>query len=200
MLPITSLSSLFSLILVLYSIFIHLKGLGRLAWEIFSKGYSVQGSDFSLPMLLASDFMLNGCHGTKEEDEKSNGFVKQFGISPWICETKNAMTHGQRVRTVIVPDVDPNAASSNDDNNHHGQKSPPEFTMLAGEFLSLYSHFLPNNNHHPKCHSPAKKFHGIACSFFLDTAPSLPHYLLTIYHMLEEGGLLINFGPLMYRK
>ena len=114
--------------------------------------------------------------------------VKQFGISPWTCETKNAMTHNQRVRTVVVLDVDPNFASSNDDNNHHGQKSPHEFTMLAGEFLSLYlySHFLPNNNHHPKPkrQSPAKKFHGIAYSFFLDTAPFLPHTICMMWTII----------------
>jgi len=35
-------------------------GVGRLAFDITALGYSVQGNDFSLFMLLASDFMLNG--------------------------------------------------------------------------------------------------------------------------------------------
>ena len=47
-------------------------GLGRLAWEVHGRGYSVQGSDFSLPMLLASDFLLNGC-GIPGDDEEVGG-------------------------------------------------------------------------------------------------------------------------------
>ena len=175
-------------------------GLGRLAWEIYSRGYSVQGSDFSLHMLLASDFMLNGCgipppEGSVEEEGRQS--FKQFGICPWISETKNVMSFEERLRTVVVPDVDPTSLLVTEEED--GRES--EFTMLAGEFLHLYSHFLPenqskaNDEQHPKAQD---KFHALACSFFLDTAPSLPHYLLTIYHMLEEGGLLINFGPLMY--
>ena len=31
-----------------------------------------------------------------------------------------------------------------------------------------------------------------------DTAPSVPHYLHTLYHMLAPGGRLLVFGPLMY--
>jgi len=176
-------------------------GLGRLAWEIYSRGYSVQGSDFSLHMLLASDFMLNGCgipsppEGSVEEEGRQS--FKQFGICPWIGETKNVMSFEERLRTVVVPDVDPTSLLVTEEED--GREL--EFTMLAGEFLHLYSHFLPenqskaNDEQHPKAQ---QKFHAIACSFFLDTAPSLPHYLLTIYHMLEAGGLLINFGPLMY--
>lgn len=182
-------------------------GLGRLAWEIYSRGYSVQGSDFSLPMLLASDFMLNGC-GSSEEEEVVGGSFKRFQVSPWISETKNTASFQHRIRTVVVPDVDPTALQHNqNDGDEEGDDefSAPEFTMMAGEFLSLYSHFLPDHQHshsddnnlHQHSNS-TKKFHAIACSFFLDTAPSLPHYLLAIYHMLEDGGLLLNFGPLMY--
>ena len=101
---------------------------------------------------------------------------------------------------MIVPDVDPtNVQHFNNDNE---DDSPPEFTMMAGEFLSLYRHFLPDNNQEQKSASKSpnsdRKSHAVVCSFFLDTAPSLPHYILTTYHMLEEGGLLIHFGPLMF--
>ncbi|KAL7431352.1 hypothetical protein ACHAXM_002648 [Skeletonema potamos] len=145
-------------------------GLGRLAFEIWSKGYSTQGSDFSLPMLLASDFILNGCSG------------RQFAISPFLSETKNVKSLQDRLRMVIVPDVPAVKLSSGGD-----------FTMLAGEFLSLYSHFLRCN-----ISIEDEKFNAVVCSFFIDTAPSLPHYLITIWHMLENGGLFVNMGPLMW--
>ena len=159
-------------------------------------------------MLLASDFILNGCaipeNSSISDDKEGNATHRwrQFNISPWIAETKNVTTFENRIRTATVPDVDPSSIQ-----NIAGRfEVAPEFTMLAGEFLSLYSSFLPPNQVHHDClgrnhrhqHTPAQKFHGIACSFFLDTAPSLPEYLLTIYHMLVDGGLLLHFGPLMY--
>lgn len=185
-------------------------GLGRLAWEVYSKGYSSQGSDFSLPMLLASDFILNGCsipvNGGSDAEITSQ--YRQFTISPWIAETKNATSCQERLRTVIVPDVDPSSKQlSRKEDDENESNAAAEFTMLAGEFLSLYSHFLPSHStscdqddhHHHIHHSlSSRKFHAVACSFFIDTAPSLPHYLITIYHMLEEGGLFVNYGPLMY--
>ncbi len=188
-------------------------GLGRLAWEIYSRGYSVQGSDFSLPMLLASDFILNGCGGSSGEAAGRRDSFQQFRISPWLAETKNVLSFQNRTRTIIVPDVDPTAIGhSNTDDG----RELPEFTMLAGEFLHLYCHHLPdcggtcddgcNLHQHPSSHHhhhhrlpvSTKKFNAVVCSFFLDTAPSLPHYLLTIYHMLKDGGLFIHCGPLMY--
>lgn len=165
-------------------------GLGRLAWEIYSKGYSAQGSDFSLPMLLASDFILNGC-GRGPTDTSH----RQFAISPWLAETKNVKSLQDRVRTVVVPDVDPTSVMLNDNDDDHDL---PEFSMLAGEFQSLYSHFLPSGQSRQGEANSNKKFNAVVCSFFIDTAPTLPHYLITIWHMLEVGGLFINMGPLMY--
>lgn len=36
-------------------------GLARLAWELISEGFSVQGNEFSMLMLLTSNFILNQC-------------------------------------------------------------------------------------------------------------------------------------------
>ncbi len=121
-------------------------GLGRLAFEIYSKGYSSQGSDFSLPMLLASDFILNGCT------------YRQFAISPWIHETKNVKSLQDRLRTVNVPDVVAAVKPIKDG------EAAPDFTMLAGEFVSLYSHFLPGS----RCvgnqqADSVEKFNAVVC-------------------------------------
>jgi len=173
-------------------------GLGRLAWEIHSKGYTVEGSDFSLPMLLASDFILNGCAIPDNMQARTSTGYRQFNISPWIAETKNVVSLAYRIKAVTVPDVDPSSIRDGD------CVSQAQFSMMAGEFLSLYSKFLPENQAKHSCRthdrttSNAEKFHAIACSYFLDTAPSLPDYLITIYHMLTEDGLLLHFGPLMY--
>ena len=204
-------------------------GLGRLAWELYSHGFSVEGSDFSLPMLLASDFILNGrcprgCGGGGGDgcDADSQSLLSsssssmsssspKFVISPWMAETKNVTSLADRLRTVIVPDVNPGTAANANDHrrDEDDDVGRPEFTMLAGEFLHLYSDFPPGDDgddggrmgpglRDDASHAPRRKFHVVACSYFLDTAPSLPHYLHAIYHMLEYGGLLVHFGPLMY--
>ena len=55
-------------------------GVGRLALELTALGYRVQGNEFSLFMLLASDFILNSGACTPE---------KPMAISPWLLETRN---------------------------------------------------------------------------------------------------------------
>lgn len=55
-------------------------GVGRLALELTALGYRVQGNEFSLFMLLASDFILNSGVCTPQ---------KPIAISPWLLETRN---------------------------------------------------------------------------------------------------------------
>jgi len=55
-------------------------GVGRLALELTALGYRVQGNEFSLFMLLASDFILNSGMCTTDN---------QMEISPWLLETRN---------------------------------------------------------------------------------------------------------------
>ena len=73
-------------------------GLGRLAWEVHARGYTVQGSDFSLPMLLASDFVLNSCATIPDAPEGRGGtsLFRRFGISPLSAETKNTLSFEHR--------------------------------------------------------------------------------------------------------
>eukprot|EP00956_Cyclotella_meneghiniana_P036140 scaffold122205_cov23-Cyclotella_meneghiniana.AAC.1 len=92
----------------------------------------------------------------------STGY-RQFNISPWIAETKNVISLAYRIKTVTVPDVDPSSIRDED------CVSQAQFSMMAGEFLSLYSKFLPENQAKHSCRthdrttSNAENFHGIAC-------------------------------------
>mmetsp|Transcript_31082 Transcript_31082/g.57427 ORF Transcript_31082/g.57427 Transcript_31082/m.57427 type:complete len:296 (+) Transcript_31082:112-999(+) len=63
-------------------------GVGRLALELSSRGYEVQGNEFSLHMLLASDFLLNG--GCTP--------LRPFVISPWLVETRNVLKASDPIR------------------------------------------------------------------------------------------------------
>jgi carnosine N-methyltransferase len=147
-------------------------GVGRLALELSSLGYTVQGNEFSLYMLLASDFILNGGIVTPATPIK---------ISPWLLESRNLHRTADQVRIVEIPDVDPYSMLSRDG------KQPGDFSMAAGEFVSVYS-------------TPRERgqWDAVVSCFFVDASPSIVEYLQVIYQMLKPGGYLINFGPLLW--
>jgi len=144
-------------------------GVGRLALEITALGYRVQGNEFSLFMLLASDFVLNN---TNPE--------RPIQISPWLLESRNSHSSSDPIRIVSIPDVHPNSY-------FQSENEEPDFSMAAGDFCSIYSHARQ-----------AGRWDAVASCFFLDTAPNIVEYIRVIYNMLKVGGALINFGPLLY--
>ena len=92
-------------------------GLGRLAWEIANRGYQCQGSEFSLYMLFASNFLLNKC-------QTINGYT----IHPYIHEFTNNRSSKDQLRVVTFPDKDPGDLPED-----------AKFSMAAGDFLDVYS-------------------------------------------------------------
>ena len=164
-------------------------GVGRLACELAALGYSVQGNEVSLYMLLASDFILNGRLATPEHPLR---------ISPWLLESRNVQNSKDQTRSMTIPDVDPfkmilpdeSLDVSGDSTKKSETKSfsePAEFSMAAGEFLSIYSS--------PK---EAGQWDGFVACFFLDTAPSIVEYITAMHQALKPGGFVFNFGPLLW--
>ena len=151
-------------------------GVGRLAFELTKQGYCVQGNDFSLYMLIASDFILNGGIATPDRPLK---------LSPWLLESRNVHSPTDPLRCVHIPDVDPFSLVGETDDDDGSP--PPEFSMAAGEFFSIYNH--PREENQWDC---------VACSFFLDACPSIVENLQLIHRILRPGGYLINLGPLLY--
>ena len=150
-------------------------GVGRLACELASLGYAVQGNEFSLYMLLASDFILNGGVASPE---------KPLRISPFLLESRNVKEAGDPTRPIPIPDVDPYSLMSE---RPSGGQAPPEFSMAGGEFVSIYSSGRERG-----------AWDCVVACFFLDTSPSVVEYLQVIHHMLRPGGYLVNFGPLLW--
>jgi carnosine N-methyltransferase len=134
----------------------------------------VQGNEFSFHMLLASDFILNACTADRP-----------FRIAPWLGPTRNLVSSLDTTRQISIPDVDP--VSMLDGDGEIEDEKRPEFSMAAGEFAGVYSK-----------ESEHEQWDGVVSCFFLDTAPSIVEYLQIIWNMLKEGGLLFNFGPLLY--
>lgn len=90
-------------------------GLGRLVYEIAMEGFECQGNEFSLFMLLPSEYILNaglepGAHL----------------IYPWIIPFSNQLSLEMQCRSVRVPDIKVTLPKG-------------EMSMTAGDFLEVYS-------------------------------------------------------------
>jgi carnosine N-methyltransferase len=137
-------------------------GLGRLVYEITSRGFSCQGNEFSLLMLFASELIIN--HGT----------ANRWMIYPYLTPLSNIAHAADQDRAVCIPDI-------------RVQRTEGEFSMVAGEFLEVYTR--PGE---------LEQWDAVVCSFFLDTSHNVLDYLQTIRGLLKPGGYLINLGPLLY--
>lgn len=91
-------------------------GLGRLTYEFARRGYNCEGNEFSLFMLIASNFVLNKC-----------AVPDQYTIYPWVHQFVNHVKRADQVRPSAFPDVSP-------------LQAPPKgaFNMVAGDFLQVY--------------------------------------------------------------
>eukprot|EP01127_Copromyxa_protea_P015544 TRINITY_DN4481_c0_g1_i2.p1 TRINITY_DN4481_c0_g1~~TRINITY_DN4481_c0_g1_i2.p1 ORF type:complete len:373 (-),score=63.96 TRINITY_DN4481_c0_g1_i2:143-1189(-) len=92
-------------------------GLGRLPFDICSKGYCSQGNEWSYFMLIAGNFILN----------KSQNKL-QHTIYPFVHQTSNVVNLEDQFRAVMIPDVQTTALPPNAD-----------FSYAAGDFVEIYS-------------------------------------------------------------
>ena len=92
-------------------------GLGRLAFDIASRGYVCQANEFSLFMLIASNYVLNKC-------KQKNCCT----IHPWIHQFTNNLSSENQVRAAKFPDIDPSEMPAD-----------ANFSMVAGDFLEVYA-------------------------------------------------------------
>lgn len=155
-------------------------GVGRLAFELAAMGYAVQGNEFSMYMLLASDFILNNGGGIFSSQ-------RPLHLCPWLLESRNVHTSTDPTSTIQIPDVDPAAIlmPSPDDNEGLSSPTAPEFSMAAGDFATIYD-------------GEPEQWDCVASCFFLDACPNIVETLQVVYKMLRPGGLLVNLGPLLY--
>jgi len=137
-------------------------GLGRLTWEIAKLGFQSQGNEFSYHMLLCSNLILN--HAQQENE---------FQIYPWIDSVTNAWRFRDQCRKISLPDKNPRSLPQN-----------AKFSMVAGEFLEVYSE--------------ENSWDVVVTCFFIDTARNVFDYLKTLSLIIKPGGWWINLGPLLY--
>lgn len=91
-------------------------GLGRLLYELALIGYDVEGNEFSLFMLIASNFILNRCLVSNEHQ-----------IYPYVHQYVNNLNRNDQIRSINFPDQSPTQ-----------QRIKGNLAMVAGDFLEVY--------------------------------------------------------------
>jgi carnosine N-methyltransferase len=149
-------------------------GLGRLVYELYNRGYNVEGNEISYHQLLASSYILNYCSG-----------VRIHTVYPWVHSFSNHIKRSHHLQSVQVPDVQPTAGEMVREGTSRNLRG--EMSMSASDFILLYE----NEENH-------ERFDAVATLFFLDTAPNPIRYIQTIHNCLKSGGIWTNLGPLLW--
>ncbi|XP_022771809.1 carnosine N-methyltransferase-like isoform X3 [Durio zibethinus] len=100
----------------------------------------------------------------------------QWTIYPWIHSNCNSLSENDQLRPVSIPDIHPASAGITEG-----------FSMCGGDFVEVY-----NDS------SQIGAWDAVVTCFFIDTAHNIIEYIEIISRILKEGGVWINFGPLLY--
>lgn len=164
-------------------------GTGRLVFELVRAGFWTQGNEVSYHMLLALGFVLNRMPQAHEHT-----------IFPYIFKLLHLHRRLHQVRPLTIPDV---SAMLIFDAGHDAGEL---MLMAAGSFVDLYGPPDLAADEAYSADESAAAFRGsnkgafaaVATCFFLDTAHNVIDYIKTIHHCLQDGGLWINVGPLLW--
>ncbi|KAK4684760.1 carnosine N-methyltransferase, partial [Tremellales sp. Uapishka_1] len=161
-------------------------GLGRLAMEIAARGFASQGNEFSTYMLLASHYVLN--QTTRRHSHSIYPHLHSF--------SNHRSTIDDLLRRVQIPDVCPSDVLGN------GRGG--EFSLVAGDFEEIYGegHWGTGNagggEHEGGEVDQLGRYGAVVTCFFIDTARNVLNYLKIIYNILQDDGVWINIGPLLW--
>lgn len=117
---------------------------------------------------MASNYVLN-----------HTSTADQHTLHPFISTFSNHSTRPSHLRGIQIPDIHPASLLE--------YTGTDRLSMTAGDFCQSYKNL-----------GPSQKFNVCATVFFIDTAPNLISYLETIKHLLVDGGVWVNFGPLLW--
>ncbi|XP_010522306.1 PREDICTED: carnosine N-methyltransferase-like [Tarenaya hassleriana] len=100
----------------------------------------------------------------------------EWTIYPWIHSNCNSLSDNDQLRPVSIPDIHPASAGITEG-----------FSMCGGDFVEVYND-----------PSQLGMWDAVVTCFFIDTAHNVIEYIETISKVLKDGGVWINFGPLLY--
>ena len=101
----------------------------------------------------------------------------EFTLQPFIHSFSNVFDEESPFQKVMIPDENLAEELAKTDTG--------EMSMVAGEFCRVYK-------------DKVNYFDSIVSCFFIDTANNIIRYIEIIHDIIKDGGLWINFGPLLY--
>lgn len=166
-------------------------GLGRLVMEFVLRGFWTQGNEVSYHMLMALGFMLNRVT-----------MAYSHTVFPYIHRLSHVSRRLYQLRPVAIPDTTAQAIFRGSE--QQAERAGELMSMAAGLFVDLYGPPGLERNGSYTDDATAVEFRAenaasmdvVATCFFLDTASNVLDYLKTIRHVLKDGGVWLNMGPL----
>ena len=151
--------------------------------------FAVEARDNSITMAAAANYMFHITYKDDtiltKNDTNSNGKLK---IHPFVSDSlSNEVDTQRRWDSAIIPEE----SVLNQLHNVHKQ-SPhqrPKLSYTVGDFVTTYS--LP---------SKREAYGSLVTLFFIDTATNIYEYIFTIHHLLRNGGVWINYGPVQWHR
>mmetsp|Transcript_11117 Transcript_11117/g.14534 ORF Transcript_11117/g.14534 Transcript_11117/m.14534 type:complete len:445 (-) Transcript_11117:1075-2409(-) len=102
-------------------------------------------------------------------------------LHPWCYDSfLNEIKSEARYDSLNYPDISP-------PESFHAP--PTNLSYTVGDFVSSYS-----------SSSRYRSFDSVVTCFFIDTASNFYEYVSVIDHVLKDGGMWINYGPLQWHK
>lgn len=142
-------------------------------WELARLGYTAQGNEFSLFMLIVSNFILNKTAGVARQ-LSFLAWLREWSCKelshvcyPFIHQLTNHRSYEDVVRAVAFPDADPAQLPAD-----------AALSVAAGDFLEVYGKA-----------AEAGAWDAVASVFFIDTAHNPIDYINRIHEMLKPGTL-----------
>lgn len=177
-------------------------GIGRLAFDIaFAHDeectsdcfvpypFAVEAMDNSLTMAAAAHHLF---HAHECDVVFRNGNITnihgQLKLYPFVSDSHtNEVDTQRRWDSVEIPEESVMKHLHNLHEQLHHQR--PKLSYTIGDFVTTYS-------------SPSKrrKYGSLVSLFFIDTATNIYEYILTIRHLLRNGGVWVNLGPVQWHS
>lgn len=161
--------------------------MGRLAYELFLRGYSVEANEVSPSMAAAAASVLrNQLHD--QDDEGDGGLF----FHPYVLDgMANEVDSQRRFDVVRFPDVVPTFGTTTTCSSSSNISSCGSLSYTVGSFVGTDDEYYQRQR--------VGQFDAIVTCFFIDTATNIYEYLETIRALLRPGsGVWINVGPVQW--
>jgi carnosine N-methyltransferase len=163
-------------------VFVPGAGMGRLSFDIWQDGYTVEANELSPVMAAAA-------HGILQRNIQGT-------IHPFVLDTlANEVNVERRYDSVKFPDVSlPNNNHNNNKNNmdshttnNNNNNNNNTLSFTIGDFVGGYYA------------SQSNVFDAVVTCFFIDTATNIYDYIHLIHNLLKpKGGVWVNVGPVQW--